>query len=62
VIERTIDETRAVEDPVTDLCTCGHLPKHHDARASRYCQATVSNELLRRCICVEPTAKSAGRR
>jgi len=62
VIERTIDPSRVVEDSETVVCTCGHRPEIHDARASRYCRATVSNELLRRCICVEPTPKSAGRR
>jgi hypothetical protein len=76
VIERTIDDSHAVdilqgplpgelvmlEDPDNVLCGCGHPPEHHDARALRYCRATVSNEHLRRCICVPPTPKSAGRR
>jgi hypothetical protein len=76
VTERSIDEGRDVdmlpgplaaelmlsEDPETVLCTCGHVLEHHDARALRYCRATVSNDHLRRCICVAPTAKSAGRR
>jgi hypothetical protein len=76
VTERSIDESRALdmlhgqlpaelvlsEDPETVLCSCGHPPEHHDARASRYCRATVSNEHRRSCICVAPTAKSAGRR
>jgi hypothetical protein len=76
VIERSIDESHVVDvlqDPAPAalmpsddlepvLCACGHLLEHHDARASRYCRATVSNEHLRRCICIDPTAKSAGRR
>jgi hypothetical protein len=50
------------EDPTTDLCTCGHPRKRHDAHGLRYCRATVSNELRRGCICVDPTTESAGRR
>jgi hypothetical protein len=46
----------------TELCACGHAAERHDAHAWRYCQATVSNELRRGCICVDPTAESAGRR
>ena len=45
-----------------DVCACGHAAERHDAHASRYCRATVSNELRRGCICVDPTAESAGRR
>jgi hypothetical protein len=43
-------------------CACGHTAERHDAHASRYCRATVSNELQRRCICVDPTAEPVGRR
>jgi hypothetical protein len=50
------------EDPTTDLCTCGHPRERHDAHGLRYCRATVSNDLRRGCICVEPTTESAGRR
>jgi hypothetical protein len=46
----------------TDLCGCGHAAERHDAHALRYCRATVSNELRRGCICVDPTAESVGRR
>jgi hypothetical protein len=46
----------------TDLCGCGHPAERHDAHALRYCRATVSNELRRGCICVDPTAESVGRR
>jgi hypothetical protein len=72
VIERSIDEPQRSPvalaygpddlpgDPTTDLCTCGHPPERHDAHALRYCRATVSNQLRRRCICVDPTAEFAG--
>jgi hypothetical protein len=50
------------EDPTTDLCCCGHPLERHDAHGLRYCRATVSNELRRRCICVDPTVEFAGRR
>jgi hypothetical protein len=49
-------------EAAADLCGCGHAAQRHDAHASRYCRATVSNELRRGCICVDPTAESAGRR
>lgn len=49
-------------DVMSDRCACGHAAERHDAHASRYCRATVSNELQRRCICVDPTAESPGRR
>jgi len=74
VIEPSIDESLAssvalagdsdglLEDAQTDLCACGHPPERHDERAARYCRATVSNDLQRRCICVDPAQESAGRR
>ena len=74
VIERLIDEPQLSpvalasglddmpEDPAADFCICGHSPERHDAHGSRYCRATVSNELRRGCICVDPTTESAGRR
>jgi hypothetical protein len=51
-----------IVDGAADVCACGHPAERHDAHASRYCRATVSNELRRGCICVDPTAESAGRR
>lgn len=42
------DVVRSAETP---LCACGHPTKSHDAKASRYCDATTSNHLQRGCIC-----------
>ena len=35
---------------------CGHALETHDAISRRYCQATQTNALARRCIC--PTEAS----
>ena len=32
-------------------CACGHAAEDHDAIASRYCDATLTSELSRGCIC-----------
>ena len=37
-----------------ECMACGHGPERHDRIAQRYCDATVSGALTRRCICPAP--------
>lgn len=37
------------------LCRCGHAESDHDPVAVRYCAATLSSQLIRKCIC-RPTS------
>jgi hypothetical protein len=38
-------------------CACGHPREEHDPIAARYCAATASNQLRRRCICMAPSPR-----
>jgi hypothetical protein len=39
------------ETPLITLCACGHSMAEHDSVAARFCRATASGDLHRKCVC-----------
>jgi hypothetical protein len=50
---------KPVEDREVALCACGHPLDHHDAIATRFCDATLAAALPRGCIC-KPLSPGTG--
>jgi hypothetical protein len=42
-------------------CGCGHPVDEHDRVAHRFCAATRSGQLVRRCVCVPASSEALDR-